>query len=233
MRGLSRDARRFRESDTDAGSAYASGNSMRNVALAVMAIVLAAIIGVVLWSRSGPSPEQFAYIANPRLTRLPDRHMLVVEARGDPNVVGAHAFKTLFTTYYTLDGVSRGRPPAPRARWPRAGETPKPEWKGYYALPVPDGVSLAASAGRTDLPTSIRTWEYGTVAEILHVGPYADEEADIRRLVDFIVTQGYRVIGDHEEEYVRGPGLFFAGDPEKYLTIIRLRVQAADVAPNP
>ena len=69
------------------------------------------------------------------------------------------------------------------------------------------------------------------VAEVLHVGSYSSEEADIRRLTDFISSQGYRVIGDHEEEYVRGPGAFFAGNPEKYLTIIRLRVEQADAVP--
>lgn len=202
---------------------------MRAVALATIAVVLAGIVGVVVWLRSGPSPEQFAYIANPRLTRLADRQMLVVEARGDPNMVGAHAFKTLFNTYYRLEGVSRGRPPAPRARWARPAETSKQDWLGSYALPVPAGASLPGSARETDLPVSIRTWEYGAVAEILHVGRYSDEETDIRRLVDFVLSQGYRVIGDHEEEYVRGPGMFFAGDPDKYLTIIRLRVDTADV----
>jgi hypothetical protein len=206
---------------------------MRSVALAAIAGVLTGIIGVVIWWSSGPSPEQFAYIANPRLTRLADRQMLVVEAHGDPNVVGAHAFKTLFNTYYRLDGVSRGRPPAPRARWPRAGETSKQDWVGYYALPVPTGASLPASAPKADLPVSVRTWEYGAVAEILHVGRYRNEETDIRRLVDFVASQGYRVIGDHEEEYVRGPGMFFAGDADKYLTIIRLRVEIADAVPAP
>ena len=78
---------------------------------------------------------------------------------------------------------------------------------------------------------SIRTWEYGMVAEVLHVGSYSSEEPDIRRLTDFIASQGYRVIGDHEEEYVKGPGVFFAGDPAKYLTIIRLRVEQADAIP--
>lgn len=206
---------------------------MRTVAFATIGVVLACIAGAVIWLRSGPRPEQFAYIANPRLTRLADQRMLVVEARGDPNVVGAHAFKTLFNTYYRLEGVSRGRPPAPRARWPRAGETSKADWVGYYALPVSEGASLPGAAREADLPVSIRTWQYGAVAEILHVGRYSDEEADIRRLVDFVMSQGSRVIGDHEEEYVRGPGMFFAGDPDKYLTIIRLRVETADVVVAP
>ena len=60
-----------------------------------------------------------------------DQRMLVVEAAGDPNVVGAGAFKLLFSTYFKLDGVSRiGGPPAPRARWPSPKETPKDKWLG-------------------------------------------------------------------------------------------------------
>ena len=57
----------------------------------------------------------------------------------------------------------------------------------------------------------------------MHIGPYNNEERDISRLQNFIATSGYRVIGDHEEEYVRGPGMILAGDPQKYITIIRLR----------
>ena len=63
------------------------------------------------------------------------------------------------------------------------------------------------------------------MAEILHVGPYNVEQPDIERLLNFIKLQGYRVFGDHEEEYVKGPGMMFAGDPNNYLTIIRLRVE--------
>jgi hypothetical protein len=73
-------------------------------------------------------------------------------------------------------------------------------------------------------PVTVQTWGYGEVAEVLHVGQYADEAADIGRLQAFVAASGYRAIGEHEEEYVRGPGVIFAGDPHDYLTIIRLRV---------
>jgi hypothetical protein len=75
------------------------------------------------------------------------------------------------------------------------------------------------------MPVAIATWAYGDVAEILHVGSYSTEQPDIERLRAFIDSQGYRVVGDHEEEYVKGPGMIFAGDPDTYLTIIRLRVK--------
>jgi hypothetical protein len=199
----------------------------RVVLLAGLTVIVAIVIVGVLWLRSGPDAAQFAHLNDPRLTRLPDQRMLVIEAIGDPNVVGAKAFKLLFSTYYTLDGVSRGsRPPAPRARWAQPASTPKEQWVGHYALPIPASIaSLPSTSDNPELPTTLATWTYGDVAEILHVGPYSTEEPDIRRLHEFVRSKGYQVVGEHEEEYVRGPGMIFAGDPNKYLTIIRVRVE--------
>ena len=69
------------------------------------------------------------------------------------------------------------------------------------------------------------TWEYGDVAEILHVGPYSREEPTMQRLKSFAGQQGYTFLEGHEEEYVRGPTMSGPGDTEKYLTIIRYRVK--------
>jgi hypothetical protein len=89
-------------------------------------------------------------------------------------------------------------------------------------------LSPKAKSADVDSPAaSITTWVYGDVAEMLHVGRYSAEEPDINRLRKFIDSQGYRVVGDHEEEYVKGPGMMFAGDFDTYLTIIRLRVEKA------
>jgi hypothetical protein len=70
----------------------------------------------------------------------------------------------------------------------------------------------------------LTTWEYGEVAEILHVGPYDREEPTLQRLRKFVQAEGYAIVGEHEEEYVRGPTLTGPGDPEQYLTILRYRV---------
>ena len=193
--------------------------------LAGSALILALIVAA--WSLTrGPDASQFADLRQPRFTQMNNQRMLVVEAAGDPNVVGASAFKLLFSTYSTLDGVSRvGRPPAPRARWANPQGTPKDKWLGRCAVPVPQSVTPHAARATEGLRTGVETWAYGDVAEILHEGSYGAEQPDIERLLRFIESSGYRVIGDHEEEYVKGPGIFFAGDPDKYLTIIRLRVE--------
>lgn len=199
---------------------------MRTTLLLAAAALVLASAAAVWWLTRGPDASEFADLREPRLARMNDQRMLVVEAAGDPNVVGASAFKLLFSTYFKLDGVSRiGRPPAPRARWPRPQDTPKDTWLGQYALPLPESVATTSVESTGALRTVITTWAYGDVAEILHVGPYNAEQPDIERLLNFIKSRGYRVVGDHEEEYVRGPGMLFASDPDKYLTIIRLRVE--------
>ena len=97
---------------------------------------------------------------------------------------------------------------------------------GRYALPVPETVeALPGRAGTEGMRASITTWEYGEIAEILHVGPYDREQPTIARLKAFVEAEGYELVGGHEEEYLLGPTLAGPGDPEEYLTILRYRVR--------
>jgi hypothetical protein len=171
--------------------------------------------------------SQFEHLREPKISTLPDQKMLVVEAKGDPNVVGGKAFGLLFQLYFSMKETPKGpNLPAPQARWPVAWDTPKSEWKGLYGLPVPETITeLPAHQEQSGLKASLMTWKYGEVAEILHVGPYTQEEPTIKRLTDFISGQGYTIAGDHEEEYIKGPSMTGPGDPEKYITIIRYQVK--------
>ncbi len=153
--------------------------------------------------------------------------MLVVEAKGDPNVVGAKAMALLFKTYYALKGNKRTSSALlPRARWPVSLESPRSDWVGIYGLPVSDQVGpLPEVNTEPGFKMELTTWQYGTVAEILHVGPYNRETLTIDLLKKFIHDRRLEIVGEHEEEYLRGPGMFFRSDPEKYYTIIRYRVR--------
>ena len=174
---------------------------MRRALLLTIVILIVAGVTAAWWWGRGPDASQFENIREPRLTRLADQRMLVVEAAGDPNVVAGAAFKQLFKTYYPLPGVSRaGSPPAPRARWAFSVATARNEWRGRYGLPVAEAVSELPGKSTGPMPVAITTWAYGDVAEILHVGSYSTEQPDIERLRAFIDSRGYRVIGDHEEE---------------------------------
>jgi hypothetical protein len=152
-----------------------------------------------------------------RITQMPDQKMLVVESKGDPNTSGGQAFGLLFKTFFSIPGA---RMAPPRARWLSDFKTPKDQWIGLYALPLPDQITSLppGSAG-----ARIDVWTYGDVAEILHVGSYADETPAIQKLLAFITGQGYAVAGPHEEEYLRGPES--GPNTAEYRTIIRYQVR--------
>jgi hypothetical protein len=207
---------------------------LRKTKVVLIAVLIVGVpivaAGFFLFAPGGPDPAQFEYLKEPQVCEMADQKVLQVEAKGAPEAVGSEAFGLLFKTYFKLKGVPKGpKQPAPRARWPLALNTPKEQWIGRYAMPLPESVAALPTreVGASGLRAEITTWQYGQVAEILHVGPYDTEEPTIRKLMQFIKDRGYEIAGEHEEEYVKGPGLFFKGNPQKYLTIIRYRVKKA------
>jgi hypothetical protein len=162
----------------------------------------------------------------PEIVDLPARTMAVVRTVGDPTELGARVFKALYGSAYRLkvalkkQGVEYRIEP-PRARW-FAGENwrevPREKWEAAWALPVPDGTTSIPQK-EPDPPVVVETWEYGTVAQVLHLGDYATEEPTIERLHGFIAEQGYEIAGPHEEEYVSRPGA------KQQKTVIRYHVR--------
>jgi len=191
-------------------------------------IVLAGIVLVaaMMFFRKGPDLSKYEFLREPRITKLEDQKMIEVRVTGDPNLVGGKAFSQLFKTYFRLKRTVSGLDMvAPRTRWPKPVNTPKNEWLGIYGMPIPASVTaLPEQDSKAEVKAEITTWEYGDVAEILHVGAYADEPPTVEKLHAFVRAQGYKIIGPHEEEYLKGPGMLFKGDPKKYYTIIRYRV---------
>jgi hypothetical protein len=152
----------------------------------------------------------FGVRQKPSLVEMPPQKVAVVRSVGDPNVVGAQVFPALFGSVYTLKfkvlkprGVEF-KVGAPRARWPVLVGTPREEWVGLWAIPVPDDVEELPQTV-PDVSVGLEIWEYGNVAHILHTGSYAEEVPTIERLQAFIAESGYEIAGDHEEEYLSRP----------------------------
>ena len=203
---------------------------MMKVTQILIVLVVVAVVSVPLIAQE-PNMSQFEQIKEPKISTRKNQKMLVVEAKGDPNVVGGKAFGLLFRLYYSMPETPKGpMQAAPRARWPiPLVDTPKSTWIGAYALPVPETITeLPPHEAQEGLKASLTTWEYGTVAELLYIGPYDREESTIKRLLDFIKERGYVTVGNHEEEYIKGPSMYGKEDPEKYVTIIRYRVKKMD-----
>jgi hypothetical protein len=142
----------------------------------------------------------------PQILEMPAQTMAVVITHGDPNVVGQGVFPALYGAVYPLKFALKkaGRDfkvGALRARWPDAHLVPKDQWTGIWGLPIPDDTT-ALTQKVPEVEVKIVRWEYGLVAQILHLGPYSTEGPTIQRLHEFIAEQGYAIAGPHEEEYL-------------------------------
>lgn len=190
-----------------------------------------AVVVALLWAWFARTDDlkKYGALREPRIVLRPNQKMLVVEVAGDPNSATREAMAVLFQNFYALKRTTRRlRMNTVRARWPRPPEAAKEPWVGIYGLPIPEGVEALPCKVRALSPVRIEVWEYGQVAEILHVGPYSETSQTAHRLRNYLQSQGYSVAGPQEEEYLRGPGLLFKGNPREYLTIIRYRVEKDD-----
>jgi len=161
---------------------------------------------------------------DPVILEMPSQKMAVVQGKGSPDKVFARIFPALYGSVYTLKfdlkkkGLESFKVSCPRARFPNAHLYPKGEWVITAGIPIPDNTtSLPQKEPGTEV--KIETWEYGTVAQILHLGPYDQETKTIERLHQFITANGYEIAGPHEEEYQSKP------DAKVIKTLIRYQIK--------
>ena len=145
----------------------------------------------------------------PQIVQMPSQKMAVVYTRGDPNKVTSDSISALYGSAYKLkfDLKKKGlefKVSGLRARWPNAHLVPKNEWLGIWALPIPENIT-SIHQKNPSIEVKIEKWDYGTVAQILHIGPYSDEQPTVERLHKFITDSGYEIAGVHEEEYLTSP----------------------------
>ncbi len=189
-------------------------------------LVLICLLGL---AGCGRDLSKYYSMKEPAIKEMPDQKVIVAEVKGDPNTTGKSGITAIYRMYFTLYGKNKGMDMslAPRARWPKGFDTSKQEFIGLWALPVPNSITELPGQ-HPGLPTvKLDTWTYGTVAEIVHIGSYSDEKPTIEKLYKFIIDSGYEIAGAHEEEYIKGPGMIFKGNPNKYITIIRYVVKKA------
>ncbi|MBU1119181.1 GyrI-like domain-containing protein [Patescibacteria group bacterium] len=188
--------------------------------IVIVLIVLAGVAGsIVYFFTKGPDLAQFEHLKAPQITNRPDEQVIAVKLEGVPGDVAGQAISDLYKIYYQLD-VDKNTPVAPKARWKNFKEGEE-TLAGEFALTVPTSVSSIPENANGELVM----WDYGDTAEILHVGSYDAEDETIEKLKQYINNEGYEIVGDHEEEYIKGPGMFFEGNPDKYYTIIRYQVK--------
>jgi hypothetical protein len=65
-------------------------------------------------------------------------------------------------------------------------DTPDDEKRFKLALPIPEGTAELAQVLPDLAEVTVEVWPEETVAEVVHVGPYAAEAATIRQLLEYV-----------------------------------------------
>ncbi|HSL76374.1 MAG TPA: GyrI-like domain-containing protein [Candidatus Limnocylindrales bacterium] len=177
---------------------------------------------------------------------IPDRRYFAIDGTDAPGGPGfrdaiATLYPVAYTTHFALkrrgidapvgalqglfwlggqtatDELAPAPPPAPGG------------WRWRLLLPVPDEASpdeieaaIANVRGKKTPPRiddlRILPWGEGTVAQIMHVGPYVDEPTTIARLHAAVVEAGLRLRGIHHEIYIGDPS---RTAPQRLKTLLR------------
>lgn len=183
--------------------------------------------------------------STPELVEVPRLSFLCIDGHGDPNTSPeyAAAVQALYSVSYTAKfairkagGESFEVAPLEGLWWADDLSTfvtgDKSGWDWTMMIRQPDSVTeplverfTDEIATRKSLPIARRlrleTFEEGPAAQVLYVGPYADEGPTILRLHDFIHEHGFSFDGHvdkHHEIYLGDPR---RSAPEKLRTIIR------------
>lgn len=188
----------------------------------------------------------YSAATQPQLVDVPPRKYLMIDGVGDPNTSEAFmaAVPSLYTLAYSLRAALKAGEGIAYKVMPLEGLWWVPDWQDFdnadrsnwfwtLMISLPDAVDTAlfeqaygsAKRRKPDLPLDnirLETLHEGLSAQILHVGPFADEPATLERLDTFIKGQGYSYTGKHHEIYLSD---FQRTAPEKLKTILRHPVE--------
>jgi hypothetical protein len=187
--------------------------------------------------------ELYAPRREPSLVEVPELAFLMVDGHGDPNTAAAYrdAIETLYAVAYTAkftvrqapNGVDFGVMPLEGLWWaPQMSKFTTEDksawsWTAMIMQPAPVTAEIVEAArdkvaAKKALPAlellRFEPWREGLAAQLMHLGPYADEGPTIKRLHAFIAEQGYEPTGKHHEIYLSDPN---RSAPEKLRTVIR------------
>ena len=174
---------------------------------------------------------------------VPPLTYLMVDGEGDPNTSPAftHAIEALYSLSYTLKfSLKKSPQPVDYGVMPLEGlwwaddpgafhRQDKSDWKWTAMILQPDFIGRKQVTAAFDEVRKkkklvaldrvrLETLAEGNAAQILYVGPFADEGPTIQRIHEFIHAAGKELCGKHHEIYLSDPR---RTAPEKLKTIIR------------
>jgi len=186
---------------------------------------------------------------NPAFIEVPAFIFLMVDGKGNPNtsIEYTEALQALYAVAYTLKFKIKKEKQidypvmALEGLWWAEDMSTfsignKDDWLWTMMISVPDFITrelfeiarseAARKKGLASLPlVRLETFQESLSAQIMHIGPYADEAENIKKLHAFIHDNGYTFDGlqqKHHEIYLSDPR---KSAPEKMKTIIRQPVK--------
>ncbi len=181
---------------------------------------------------------------------VPPMNLLMLDGEGDPNTSEWYkqAVEALYSVSYAIKFmVKRGELGVDYAVMPLEGlwwaddmkefsVSDKEAWKWTMMIMQPEQYvserlfeqARQSTVKKTDLPAlaSIRfeTFRENRAAQILHVGPFAEEGPNIQMIHRSIEEQGHELRGKHHEIYLSDPR---RTAPERLKTVIRQPFRAS------
>ena len=183
------------------------------------------------------------------LVDVPPMNFLMIDGKGDPNTSESYrqALEALYGVAYTLkfDLKKRGVGPDFTVMpleglwWMEGREDFDPEdkdnWSWTSMILQPDHITTEHLTTAMDQlkekkdPPALEQMRFemhdeGLSAQIMHIGPYAEEGPTIEKLHRFVEEQGYKFHKKHHEIYLGDPR---RTKPENLQTVIRHPVREA------
>jgi hypothetical protein len=176
-------------------------------------------------------------------TDVPAMNFLRIDGKGDPNKAPeyAEAVTALYQLAYAVKfHIKKGKKAVDYAVMPLEGlwwvddmrlfsDKDKSSWKWTMMILQPEFVTreiveaMRAEVAKKKNPPALakvrfEPYHEGPSAQVLYIGPYADEGPAIQRIHEHIRQSGHALRGKHHEIYLRDPR---KSAPEKLQTIIR------------
>lgn len=188
------------------------------------------------------SEHYTARVGKPALVEVPARPFLMIDGAGDPNTSQeyAHAVAALYPIAYGIRAAIKKQTGDGYTVMPLEGlwwaddmanfsVDDKSDWKWTMMICQPDVATIEMAGAVIPTVTAKRKlvsgnrirfeiYEEGAAAQVMHLGPYADEAPTIQLLHEFIADEGLQRSGLHHEIYLGDPR---KTDPAKLRTIIR------------
>lgn len=177
----------------------------------------------------------------PAIVTVPEITFIAYDGQGDPNTSKEFqdSMGVIFGLAYTIKFMCKGMEkdfvvmPLEGLWWTDDmsdfSVANKEIWKWTVMIALPDFIDIGifneakqklfAKKKLSNIDKArLEKYEDGLSAQILHMGPYAEEQPTIEKLHVFIKEQGYRMHKKHREIYFNSPERVI---PEKLKTIIR------------